>query len=527
MKVKERKRYTDGLIALVLTLIVFLLGFFYLDNTCYLGDDFAAYISEGIAIAEGTVEEQMKLNARMIVEPVSDDIMRNGLMYVWGYPLLLALVYKLVGFDRVTFSTIIYYKLPSLILFSIMAGVFYLFLRRRFGWKLSSMLTVIFCTTNFWFDYIDALYSDIVFLPMVVIALLLIELHVEAHGKAQRLLMSIALGFVLWFAYETRRNGVSLLFAAAAAQVISFIQAQKKPEKDEIIHAVFPLFVFILLKLASEVFLPAATNYGEINFTLFFTNIKYYFNLIIHWLGLTIINPFYAFANRFVSVDYDKLMAVKTAIGYLSFAICAVGIAVAWHGKNLYLSLFIIVYYIGVCMFPHQQGMRYIFPLFPIFMMFFGYGLYTAHGFVTKRLSRFHVREYTRVCVCVLISLFFVFPMADVDRSLNIWLEKEDIENYLDEMYRYNIYSKRHIELYNYIRNETPEDCTIGAIKTRALYLNTERLSPAVGVNGCELSDLDYYLTFYNNDDDLLPTLEAEFKPIYVNGEFTLYKRIE
>lgn len=153
---------TDYLLFALIVDAVLFLSIFSLTPTCSWGDDFAAYISEGIAIAEGKFDEQVQLNVLMHPSKLPDEALNGSLVYVWGYPLLLALVYKLVGFDRVGFSSIIYYKLPSAIALALTAGVLFLFLRRRFGKPLSFMLAFLFCTCSEFFSGINSLYSDVV-----------------------------------------------------------------------------------------------------------------------------------------------------------------------------------------------------------------------------------------------------------------------------------------------------------------------------------------------------------------------------
>ena len=114
---------TDGICALFITLLVLLLGAATL--TCglpYWGDDSAAYISEGIAIADGTFRKQAELNYIMHPADLSDEADPEGLVYVWGYPLMLAGVYKAVGFDRKTYSSVLWYKLPLLLSLSLTGG---------------------------------------------------------------------------------------------------------------------------------------------------------------------------------------------------------------------------------------------------------------------------------------------------------------------------------------------------------------------------------------------------------------------
>ena len=122
MASKGKKR--DILIALLLGLVVLLVAGSTLSYDCGWGDDFAAYMSEGIAIAQGKLEEQTEVNAFMHPLQLPDGTLAERRVYVWGYPLMLALVYKLVGFDTVNFQSLIYYKLPILLCLAEMDLIF-------------------------------------------------------------------------------------------------------------------------------------------------------------------------------------------------------------------------------------------------------------------------------------------------------------------------------------------------------------------------------------------------------------------
>ena len=126
-------RKPDLILFTVIFIAILTLSVFSLDNDCPWGDDYAAYISEGISIADGYFDEQVKLNLFMHPSILPEEARSGSLVYVWGYPLIMALVYKFVGFDRVSFSSIIYYKLPSALALALLAGVLFLFLRRRMG----------------------------------------------------------------------------------------------------------------------------------------------------------------------------------------------------------------------------------------------------------------------------------------------------------------------------------------------------------------------------------------------------------
>ena len=80
------------------------------------GDDFAGYISQAIAIAQGTLEQQAHIN--LVTHPSDLSFLPAGadsLVYVWGLSLMLVPVYWLFGYDTDSFSSIIYYKLPGIL----------------------------------------------------------------------------------------------------------------------------------------------------------------------------------------------------------------------------------------------------------------------------------------------------------------------------------------------------------------------------------------------------------------------------
>ena len=91
----------------------------------------------------------------------------------------------------------------------------------------------------------------------------------------------------------------------------------------------------------------------------------------------------------------------------------------------------------------------------------------------------------------------------------------------------YIIYSDNPVAVYNYISENTPSDCKIGFIKPRALYLNTERVSIPVGINGHSLDEVDYYLCWEHVGEEQFTTeWRARFTQVFSNTEFTLYKKI-
>ena len=254
-----RSRRADRVLFALIVILILCIDLFALDNNCYWGDDFAAYISEGISIADGYFDEQVKLNVLMHPSRLPAEALNGTLVYVWGYPLLLALVYTFVGFDRIGFTSVIYYKLPAAIALALMAGVLYLFLRRRMGRALSFTLAFLFCSCYELRVNINSLYSDVVFLFFAVLSLYLVEVFLDAysrHGSVRAaLIYGVLLGAVLWFTYETRLNGISILFACVLTTVFYYIKRRRELDVKRALLLLVPYICFLLLKLASEAIL--------------------------------------------------------------------------------------------------------------------------------------------------------------------------------------------------------------------------------------------------------------------------------
>ena len=65
-----RCRKADCVLFALIVILILTINLLSLDNNCYWGDDFAAYISEGISIADGYFDKQVKLNVLMHPSPL-------------------------------------------------------------------------------------------------------------------------------------------------------------------------------------------------------------------------------------------------------------------------------------------------------------------------------------------------------------------------------------------------------------------------------------------------------------------------
>ena len=528
IKVNTDVRTRYFLAAAFLVLLIFILAFLSVDNSCYWGDDYAAYLSQGIAMAEGRLEEQAKLNIKMHPSPLFSEALEDGeLTYVWGYPLILSLIYRIVGFDRVNYSSIIYYKLPSVFALSLLAAVLFFFYRRRLGAKLSFVLALLFCCCAEMFDFLNSLYSDMVFLFLAMLSLLLCEIYLERKKS----LIGFLLGICLWFMYEVRLNGISILLCCILATAFYLLENRKQIKIAHFAKILLPYILFLLLLLFSNFLIGSATpNTSDIGSGMdaeaFLSNLKSYAKLICHWFGLLwnsiLINPLYSVLRRFTALSFDSFTPLRNILVYATAVLFILGLIFEGKGKNFHLSVLVVVYIITASALPYTQGLRYIYPLLPLILMFVGCTFAKAARLFKKLPHRIYFAG--SLILALLCCLFIVYPHMSAaytgDKGVNVL---EEISSASD-IYMQNAYSQDAVELYRYIQENTETDCTIAFFAPRALYLNTQRVAVRPGVNGHSIDEADYYLQYLSVGDYPVDTPpDLGFTRCFENNEFVLY----
>lgn len=523
----------DKITVIALIAVFFLCAFFSLTDGCYWGDDYAAYISEGIAIAEGKLDAQSELNTRMHPSPLPAEAVGKPLVYVWGYPLSLSLVYSLVGFDRVGFTSVFFYKLPSVLAFALLSAVLFLFLRRRFSYLLSLLLTVAFCSCHEFYAFFNTLYSDLYFLFFSLLALSMTELYLAETAHPKREILALLLGAVLWYTVEIRLNGTAILLSCILAHLIYFIKEKKLVRWESLLPELLPYIVFLVLKTLSEALLaPPTANTSDFlgfSFPVFLANLRTYLALLqsffIQLWNNLLISPLYSVLRRFAGIAYSDLSFLSQALALMSLALSVLGMAADGIKKNLHLTLLALIYILAASMLPYTQGMRYIYPILPVLLLFFGYGL----QFLSEKLSFQKSKaagKLSRILACCLCLLCLYELAANNAGEKYAIPEKGEIVN-VEDIYMQNAYSPAAVEVYNYIRANTPEDCTVAFFAPRALYLNTERLSVKPDVNGHSIDEADFYLDYLlTGEYNITPPLGDDFEILFTNDEFILYQRI-
>ncbi len=534
-------KYTkaDKLVAAVLAAVMLALCLGSLDYGCTWGDDSAAYISEGIAIARGDFREHVKLNPLLHPSVLGDNV-GDELVYVWGYPLLLSAVYLADGFDMDNYSNIIVYKLPSALFFAVMAVCFFLLLRRRFSLPASAFTACFFCCAQMFFELVNSLYSDMVYMGMCMLTLLWIELYISERSRRAIILKGIAAGALIWYTAEVRTNGTVFIAVLLIAQLAD-LRSRKLLNKDEILPRLVPYAVFLVLKIVTEYILlrPATPNSADMSIAssdFIFANILFYITRLADFAAHQFNNLFAALLTpllfpQTLETASSALYALAKLLAWVSMAMSVLGILTDGIKKNQYMSLYLVCCAVGTCLLPFTQGLRYVVGIMPVMAIFsvYGYKWALAKTFGKLRNGGEKARPALKIAAVLTLVLCAasccVQYRADAENIRAIRANGEDIHAGSEGMY-----SPAAIELYDYIKANTPPDAVFAFHKPRALYLNTGRLAFSYLVNDRDVMDADYcilpelfYESYVNGET---PEWFSSFGIVLRNSELTLMKKI-
>ncbi len=474
------------------------------------GDDHSAYILEGIAIAEGTFKEQAKTNYIIHPAEITKEATDGKLVYVWGYPLLLSVIYKIAGFDKINFSNLFWYKIPVLTGFSMMAAVLYLFFRRRFSYPVSLLFSLMFCFTPSIFNFVDAVSPDLLCLSFSVLVFLLCEVYTGFLDKKwiQVLPAAAVYGASLWFTHELRLNGFTVCITTFFGHFFVILRNKLWKNRRDLFIILLPYIIAAAISFCTEffIFAPATQNISDYSRTysdVFTRHLNQQFTILSDYIQAL-------FGIKFRPLPYIILFLAFTGI---------------WKGirEDPHLIVFGAGTYILVAALPYAQGLRYLFNGLPIFLMLIGYGVQDLKkGFeALMKKTSLTIPVWLQIPGRTIPILFltvclFLNLIPRIKSDLSIQTQKE-------LFYSSDPYSENAIEVYGYIRDSLPKDAVIAFQKPRALYLNTDRVSIKAGINGHEVWDADYYLYDKGQYNNVEPDNDR-MKKIFENSGFILYQ---
>lgn len=417
---------------LIIILIAIIIGSSILTRGHIWGDDFASYVMQAQSILNGSTDEFVQHNSFTIFESSSQI---GPVAYPWGYPLFLTPAYALKGNHPLAL------KLPGILFYAGFLVCLYSLMNLRLTKTESLLVTGLFAVNSLLLGFLDHIASDI---PFLFFSTLTLWLMLRDGDKRPKEFMAI--GCAAAFAFFIRTTGILLLASFFACQVfelwrtgtkISWNSTVKNSALAGIAFGALWLLITFVFPSGGEAYLA---QYQRFQIATAVSFIDTYFHVFVQFFGQHEI-------WRFIYYGLVIFFFIGTWVHYR---------------EDMLLILFFIAWMIVLITWPYWQGPRFIFPLLPIFIYFTFQGM----KFVLSKLpaSSMQIGQSIVYGFWSVMAILFL-----VNSSLNAYTNLQagrEINGPYDPLSK---------EVYQYIKEETPEDSVVIFFKPRAMRLMTDR----------------------------------------------------
>ena len=438
------------------------------------GDDFASYIMQAASITDGSMDEFVRRNA-FTMENSSYPV--GPVAYPWGYPLLLAPVYALRGVMPLALKMV---NLPA---FAVFLAAYFLFLKRRVSWWESLLLVAAFAFNATFLKYHDQIISDIAFTAVSTLALWSLDRY--AFDESPKRGWGILAGALIFSAYFLRTVGLLLLAALLVYRGYKLLAAPiagegKEPRRSEAHEA--------SLDSGGKSFAPfgklrafVVKNLSSASRARLLSEIWPFVTFAILWVVASLIFPSGegSYFSHYGLFDYGQRLR-ENFVAYFSMGAeffegvparaVVYGLALAFFlmgffnspDTDLVAKLYFAAAMLLYLTWPEPQGIRFLFPLLPIFVYFSFLGMKASFFGLSARYRRMGLAlTYTFWGAAVAFML-----LASAEQALTNLGNARDIKGPFDPFAR---------EMVNFVEANLPEDSVIVFFKPRAMRLLTGR----------------------------------------------------
>jgi len=447
------------------------------------GDDWASYTLQAQSILSGKTHEFIERNTLTIFE---SSFQIGPVAYPWGYPLILAPALLLKGIHPLTL------KLPGLFLFAGFLTCFYLLIKDRLTRTASLLLVSLFAFNPLLIKFLDQILSDIPFLFFIFLGLVLITKLKPTTWN------SIGLGLVIFFAFFIRTTGIILLASFLAYQALYFY-LQKETRKAILINSSLVLLSFGMLWIITSIFFPNGQGsyfrqlMGLTADIFFRRNIPGYFNLFWQFFGATLLWK------------------------YIYYGLIIFFLIGTWTRRNAdqLLIIFFALYFTAILFWPEWQGIRFIFPLLPLFLYFVFQGIST----VINKIPEKHQPLSRGIAYAFWIVIIGIFLFNSGTRAYSNLKDNRKINGPFDSS---------STDMYDFIKAKTPADSVIVFYKPRAMHLFTDR--DTLMSTECDRLKLGNYVVLsYKAENSQIPPDEIgkcgfDLLKVFENQKFIVYE---
>ena len=520
-------------------------------------DDSAAYISQGIALTQGKVAQYIADSTLMTSK--QDLLYMTPSSYPWGFPLLLAPIYKIFGFNLVAFKSV------GIICYALFVGIFYIFCANRLP-KIYAVFGTLFFALNPFMIYFSTneIMSDIPFLlfgfcALIILARLFADSKIShslaewkqranhtqkapplaggvgvgysnANGKIDchdslresrndrnsvmggGRIYAIVGGILMLFSAMIRINGLVILCALITMHGI-LLAKRFAPQ----------IFKVRILTPFAKVDSPYSWKIHAIPYAIFIAG---FFIISIalssgtarHTDYLTMINA-QTMLNNLKAINFTWFIGLESgadsALLWLCVPFIALGIYMPFRTKdakaineNIFYAIFALGFFALLLLWVAFDR-RFLFLLLP-FAVFWSF----------KGVLYVNQKLFSRA-----VAVLLVFILANL-----VWINARDISFANSDTNPDNAYNAEARELYKFIIDNTPKDVIFISFKPRVLYLATHRrsfVSPKIE----RLDEADFVLwngkyvqDLHTMQDISSPVFVAKTNLIFENAEYKLFK---
>jgi hypothetical protein len=355
--------------------------------------------------------------------------------YPWGYPLILAPVYAIKGTNPLAL------KLPTLFFFIGFLICFNRWMKTRLTPTESLLIVSLFAFDPLMLNFLDQILSDIPFLFFSTLALFLMS-----STSRQRNLQPALLGIAIFMATIIRTQGILLLASYLVVHCISLWKSRTNRQllnasaKDIVVvtlsFGVLWLIYALLFPSGNESYLIQYKDFRLATAISFINNYFHAFNLLFgesaRWTIL-----YYAFFTFFLIGAWKK------------------------RREDFVLIIFFSLWMILIITWPSWQGIRFIFPLLPIFLYFTFEGMKS----VLEKLPLNYARTGQWIFYGLWSAILVIFLFNSTANGYSNLKNGRAINGPFDS------YSK---QVYEYIKEKTPANSVVVFFKPRAMRLMTD-----------------------------------------------------
>lgn len=469
-----------------------LLGSSVLTRGHFWGDDFASYIMQAKSILSGGMGEFVEANTYTVMQS-SQQI--GPAAYPWGFPLMLAPVYALIGLSPLAL------KLPGLLTYLGFLLVFFFLTKRRFTATESLLAVSLFAFNPELLRFLDNIISDIPFLFLSTLAILLADMYAhETQGK-RRLTLAALTGAAIFAAFFVRTQGLILLGSVLLFQGIRFWGGREKRRQLVTDSLVITAAFGILWGLTSLIFPGGQSSY-----------LALYAGFSMNMLTSNISSYSQLFSEFFATLPG------QAPIFGIFVALFVIGLAARFKADLLFV-LYAALYLIVLWTWPEWQGYRFIFPLLPFFIYFAFWGFKSALGKLGEKQEALGQR-ITYACTLLIVAGFAFISGSNAYGNVR---SGREINGPFDP------YS---IATYEFIKNETPPNSVIVFFKPRAMRLMTDR--DALALTECDrMAEGDYLALSKKVGENLqipperIDECNLSLERVFQNRRFIIYQVLD